>query len=73
MTPAARDCFKTYSTSPDLRPGLTVTRMTPDMAAPNSTMIHSGMLWAQIATRSPDSKRARSARAVRNDCAYNSA
>src|SRR5229473_1299152 len=73
MTPAARDCFRTYSTSPDRRPGLTVTRMTPAMAAPNSTMIHSGMLWAQIATRSPGSKRARSARAVRKACAYNSA
>src|SRR5450631_458323 len=72
-TPAARDCFRTYSTSPDRRPGLTVTRMTPAMAAPNSTMIHSGMLWAQIATRSPGSKRARSAPAVRNACAYNSA
>ena len=73
MMPAERDCFKTYSTSFDLKAGLTVTRMTPAMAAPNSTMIHSGMLWAQIATRSPGWKRARSARAVRNDCAYNSA
>ena len=73
MTPAARDCFSTYSTSPDLNPGLTVTRMTPAIAAPNSVMIHSGMLWAQIATRSPGSKRARSARAVRNACAYSSA
>ena len=64
-TPAARDCFSTYSTSLARNAGLTVTSTTPAIAAPNSIITHSGRFWAQTATRSPGWKRRRRARAVR--------
>ena len=56
----------------DRKPGLTVTSTRPAMAAPNSIITHSGMLGAQIATRSPGWKRDLSARAVRRDCSCSS-
>jgi hypothetical protein len=64
-TPDARDCFRTYSTSLVLKPGLTVTSTIPAMPAPNSSMIHSGRFCAQTAIRSPGLKRVSKARAVR--------
>ena len=67
--PAALDWVSTYSTSCSLNAGLTVTRISPASAAPNSIMIHSGMLGAHTATRSPGSKRRSSACAVRTDSA----
>jgi hypothetical protein len=64
-TPAERDCFSTYSTSLARKPGFTVTSTMPAIAAPNSSITHSGMFWAQTAMRSPGLKRLSSARAVR--------
>ena len=64
--PAAPDCSSTYLSSPGLYAGLTVTRVRPASAAPNSTTSHSGMLGAHTATRSPGAKRPSSARAQRS-------
>ena len=54
------------SSSPGLYAGLTVTRIRPASAAPNSSTSHSGMLGAHTATRSPGAKRPSSARAQRS-------
>ena len=64
-TPAARDCFSTYSTSLLLNPGLTVTSTMPASPAPNSSITHSGRFCAHTAIRSPGLKRLSRARAVR--------
>ena len=71
--PAALDCVSTYSTSCSRKAGLTVTKISPASAAPNSIMIHSGMLGAHTATRSPGSNLRSRAWAVRTDSAYSSA
>ena len=73
MSPAERDWVSTYCSSRAWKAGFTVTRIMPAMAQPNSRIIHSGTLGAQMATRSPTSKCARRARAARSASASSSA
>jgi hypothetical protein len=71
--PAARDWPNTYPTSRPRSAGLTVTRVRPAKATPNSISSHSGELAAHTATRSPGANRPRRARATRSDAASRSA
>ena len=73
MSPAERDWVNTYWSSRAWKAGLTVTRITPAMAQPNSRIIHSGTFGAHTASRSPGSKWARIARAARSASTTSSA
>ena len=70
--PFALDWPRTWASSCARSAGLTVTIVIPASAAANSSMTHSGMLFAQTATRSPGSNRPSRARAACSDCSSSS-
>jgi hypothetical protein len=72
-SPAAWLSDSTCRASDSRSAGLTVTRVSPASAAPNSSTTHSGMLLAHTATRSSGPNRRISARATCSDSASNSA
>src|ERR1700761_5861416 len=72
-SPAAWLSASTCRASDNRSAGLTVTRVSPASAAPNSSTTHSGMLLAHTATRSPGPNRRISARPTCSDSASKSA